>query len=149
MERRPAVLLGLSRNGLAKLRIRLRKRIQPRNQGAVVEHRAAYKQGRFLPLKDLFDDADGVEAELAGGIALVGIDEVDQVMRHACALGGGGLRCADVHAAVDLRRIDRDDFEWILLSETQGEGALAARGRPEERERRRQALAAAGDVDER
>ena len=56
-------------------------------------------------------------------------------MRHARALGGAGLRSADVHAAVDLRRIDETISTGSFSASAQGEARLAARRRPEQGER--------------
>ena len=65
----------------------------------------------------------------AAEYASVGSDDVEQVVRDARALGGVGLRGADVHAAVDLRGVDRDDLAAEALGERERERALARRGR--------------------
>ena len=47
--------------------------------------------------------AAGLEGEVGGGeLALVRVADVEQVVAHRGALGGGGLVGADVHAAVHL-----------------------------------------------
>lgn len=45
-------------------------------------------------------------------------------MRHAGALGGGGLRRAEVEAAIDLHRIHRDDFAAERFGERERKGAF-------------------------
>ncbi len=49
-----------------------------------------------------------------------------RVMRHCCAIGCTGLRGADVHAAIDLSRVDRHDFKGNLFGELHCEDTLAA-----------------------
>ena len=138
VQRGPAVLRGARLDGLPDSRIRPRQLVQPGREGAVVEHRTADELVNFSPAKLVLDGADGTRAELAGGIALVRIHQVEEVMRHPRALGRAGLGGADVHAAVDLRRVDRDYLERILLGELQREARLAARRRSQQREGRAQ-----------
>ena len=62
-------------------------------------------------------------------IRLRRIEDVDQVVRDARAIGGRRLRRADVHAAIHLRGIDGDDLAAEALGERQRERTLARRGR--------------------
>ena len=53
---------------------------------------------------------------------------VEHVVRHQGALLGRGLGGADVHAAVDLHGVGRDDLAVVFLGEGDAEAGLA-RGR--------------------
>src|SRR5262249_7750329 len=72
---------------------------------------------------------------LVEGEPLGGVDEVDEVVGDALALGEGGLGGADVHAFVDLIGVGGDDLgsDPVLLvdqvGEGDGRGGLAAGGR--------------------
>jgi hypothetical protein len=133
--RRVGVELG------ADARIGLRQRIEAGDQRAVVEHRAAHEQGYFLSLKNLHHFLDGILAPPARRIAPIGIDDVDQVVRHLRAQLGARLRGADVHAAVDQRRVERHDLERQFRRELDRERGFAARRWAEERVGARQASA--------
>ena len=56
---------------------------------------------------------------------LVGIDEVDQVVRMPALLGGSYLSGADVEVAIDLCRIAGENFSGKLLGEMNGKSRLA------------------------
>jgi hypothetical protein len=101
----------------------------------VVEHRAADDERRFLPLENGLDCRKRVVPPAAGRIALVGVDEVDEVMRHPRAQRRAGLGGADVHAAIHQRRVHGHDLERQAPGELERERGLAARRRPEQRER--------------
>jgi hypothetical protein len=87
--------------------------------------------------EDALHGSDRVGAEAPGRVAPGRIDQVDQVVRHLRALDGRGLGRADVHAAVHQRRVHAHDFRGQARSEPHRQRRLAARGRPEERERDR------------
>ncbi len=133
MQRRPAAARRVGIELAALLRVGLRQRIEAGGEGAVVEHRAANQQRRFPPLENLADSADRVGAPAPGGVALIRIDDVDQVMRYALALYRARLGGADVHAPVNLRRIERDDLQGYLFRKRESERRLAARRGPQKR----------------
>jgi hypothetical protein len=56
-------------------------------------------------------------------------------VNDARAGGGIRLRGAHVHAAVHLRRIHAHDLDREVPCQLEGDGGLAARGRPEEEDR--------------
>jgi hypothetical protein len=70
------------------------------------------------------------------GISFGRCDEIDQVMRNACACRHIGFRGADIHAAIHLRGIDADDFHWKALGECQRQRAFSRRGRAHQQHRR-------------
>ena len=84
---------------------------------------------------DFRDQAQRIGAETSRGIRLRGIHDVDQVVGHALACGRVGLGGADVHAAIDLRRIDAHDFHRQSLGKGQGRRRLAARRGAEQEDR--------------
>jgi len=53
--------------------------------------------------------------EVGGAVTLQRIEDVDQVVRHLREFGRGGLGGADVHAAVNQRRVDADDLHRPAL----------------------------------
>lgn len=59
---------------------------------------------------------------------LVWLYYVNQVVRHAPALGQRGFGRADVEAAVDLSRVGGDDFDGRAVSQFQREAGLAGGG---------------------
>jgi hypothetical protein len=68
--------------------------------------------------------------------ALARLDEIEQVVAHALALGACGLRGADVHAAVDQHRVEREDLGACALGDRERELGLARRRRTDERAQR-------------
>src|SRR5690606_23829341 len=78
--------------GLAKERMRERTQEEAR---ASDQYRGA------PPGTDLIDPAPRIAREMAGAVALVRIDQVESVVRHAGALLRRRLGGADVHPAVD------------------------------------------------
>ena len=70
-----------------------------------------------------------VGAEARRRIRLGRRDQVDEVVRHACARRLVRLRRADVHPAIDLRGVDGDDLAAERVGERERERALARRGR--------------------
>ena len=78
-------------------------------------------------------DRRRIARELRGGVLLGRIDDVDEMMRNAAALGSRDLVGADVEAAIDRGRIAVDDLAVEPLGERERQRALAGRGRPEDR----------------
>jgi hypothetical protein len=46
-------------------------------------------------------------------------------MRHAALLGARRLRCPDIHPAVDLSRVRREDLAAFTLGDLKGDRALS------------------------
>ncbi len=61
----------------------------------------------------------------------VRVDHVDEVVRQPLPLVGRRLGGADIHAAVDLPRVGRDDLQGEARAQAQGEVGLAGGCRPD------------------
>ena len=97
------------------------KRIEAVEQRLEVQHRAADQQRHVAALANRRDRRARVGDEARRRIALGRVDDVDQVVRHGGALGGARLGGADVHAAVDERRVDADDLDRTPRRERGGD----------------------------
>ena len=69
---------------------------------------------------------------MRGGIGVGGIDDIDQMMRRHRAFFGGRFGRADIHLAIDQRRIDTDDFHRVPRGERQRGRGFAGCGRAEQ-----------------
>src|SRR6266576_936816 len=83
-----------------KLGIAAGTRKQTTCEHAVVKTCSAGKNRQPAPRVDVADDGRRVERELRGRVFCRGIDDVDQVMRDAAALGGRQLVGADIETAI-------------------------------------------------
>jgi len=79
-------------------------------EGAQIEAGSAGDDGKALARSYPLEGLTSKAAIFSGGERLVGIGDVDEVMRQACAVGGRGLGGADVHAAIDGDGVATDDF---------------------------------------
>ena len=105
------------------------------DDGLHVQAGAAHEQGPAPARLDVGDRGAGFGLEAHHRPLLVGVAHVDEVMRDAGPLGGRGLGGADVHAAVHLHRVHRDDLDVVeRLGDLQREPRLARRGGTDERE---------------
>ena len=111
-----------------------RHRVQAFEQRLEVQHRAADQQGQLAAGVDLGDQRSGIGREFGRAVGPHRIADVDQVVRHAAPLLAAGLGGADVHAAIDQRRIDTDDFGPVLESDRDRRRALARGGGPGQRQ---------------
>jgi hypothetical protein len=130
---RPAGACGALVDCRADRGIGLGQRVEAIEQRLEIEHRAADEQRDRAARADRRDRRVGVGDEARRRIALGRVDDVDQVVRHGSALGRARLRGADVHAAVDERRVDADDLDRPARRERGGDRqcgrALARRRR--------------------
>ena len=81
------------------------------DHGAQVEPGAPDQQGMVTPSGDGIDGGPGGRLELGNGELLVGIDQIEQMVRHLGPIGPAGLRRAHVHAAVDAHGVHRHDLD--------------------------------------
>ena len=102
--------------------------VEPFEQRFVVQHRAAHEQRQLAACADLGDEALRVKHEARGRVGLGWVDDVDEVVRRAGQLVGAGLGGADVHAAVDERRVDAHDLDRQHVGDGQRRGGLARSG---------------------
>ena len=112
---------------------------RPARRAAPVHHGAAGQQRHAAARADLVDQAQRVGAEFGRRVRLRGVQDVQQMLRHARLLGGRGFGGADVHASVDRGRIDVDDLHRPAFCQRQRGRALAGRGRAGQTDDRRQA----------
>ena len=132
VQRGPAARCGLGIERGAQAAVRRRHLVQAVEQRLEVEHRAADQQRQSAARVDLADQPRRVGDELRRRVGLARVEHVDQVMRHGGAFGGTGFGGADVHVAVDQRRVDADDFDAPVRLERFGDrerGRALARGR--------------------
>ena len=75
------------------------------------------------------DDRGARHSRKAVGVEdLAWITYVNQVVRHAPALGERGFRRADVEATVDLPGVGGDDFDGCVFGQFKGNAGLAGGG---------------------
>ena len=144
VQRRPAALRGLGIDRSSHSRIRLRHIRESTAQCTEIEHRAADQQRQLAAGTDVVDRAPRVAHELPGRVRLQRIENVDEVMRMPAQHLARRLAGADVHAAIDHRRIDADDLQVVPLRQAQREIRLAGAGRPEDQRNRRRAAPGRG-----
>ena len=95
--------------------------------------------------RDAGQHAVHVALEVGRREELVGIDQVEAVMRDARPVGGCDLGRADVHVAIDLARIGADDLASpSALGDGQRQLRLAGRGPAGDDQERRVASVAGG-----
>ena len=117
--------------------------VEPAGDGAQVQPGSAGEDRDAIPLADRGQRRTRVADEVGHRERLVGVDEVEAVVRDASAFGGRHLGRADVQAAEDLPRVGRDDLgrSPLLrdpLGEPDREPGLAGRRRTgDDQERRR------------
>src|SRR5262249_7683170 len=70
------------------------------------------------------------------GVRVVGAGDVDQMIRNAALLGDGNLVRANVGAAIDGRRVTRDDLAAKAFGKMQAQRALARRSRADDGEKK-------------
>ena len=129
VEDRAAEFVGLPLQPAAHGGIDRRTLEQAEEKRFEVERRAADEERRLAPR---LDGGDGglrpVEPPSHVG-RLPRVENVDQVVRHAAADGGGRLGRADVHAPIERHRVHRDDLGPESVGEVEGKGRLARPGR--------------------
>jgi hypothetical protein len=81
------------------------------------------------------DDGARVARVVGRRITIAGADDVDEMMRNAALRFGRDLVGADVDAAIDGRRIARDDLAAKRFREPQRELTLAGRRRTDDRDK--------------
>src|SRR5206468_6021068 len=105
---------------------------QAAGQGAKIKAGATGQDRQLAARVHVANYRRGVARVLRRGVLLGRIDDVDQVMRDAAAIGRRDLVGADVEAAIDGGRIAIDDLAVEALGEGQGQRALPGRGRAED-----------------
>ena len=136
VQRRPALLQSPRFDALAHVGIGSRHGVKAVHQRLEIQHGAADEQRQRAARANLGNQKGGVLHEGGGAVGLPGLADVNEMVRHRGALSGRGLGGANVHAAVDQRRIDADDFHrhrhrpGQALGEPQSGASLARGGGP-------------------
>jgi hypothetical protein len=108
-------------------------REEPAAERAQVQSRPARHDREAPPALDGIDRRPGQTRIVGGRELLVGIHDVDEVMRHFRPLLRAGLGAPDVEPAIHLQAVAGDDLASALAREVQGERALAGSGGPDDR----------------
>ena len=81
--------------------------------------------------EDCFDGAIGAILKFGQGQHVIGINAIDQVMRHSGQLIRRWFGGADVHLAVNLPRVGGDNLPAKLLRQRNTQRRFADSGRPD------------------
>ena len=125
---RPALRRGLLLQPGADGRVGRGHIVQPLLQRLEVQHAAAHQQRQLAALVDLAYQTPRIAHKLGCAIRLQRVADVDQVVRHRRAFGQRGFGRADVHAAVDQRRVHTDDFHRVRACYGHGRRRLSRGG---------------------
>ena len=101
----------------------------PGDERVDIQPRAADDDRQFSAREDVIHAGGRLLSVARDGVVFRGVGDVDHMMRHALHLFRRGLGRADVHAAVDLHRVGRDDLAPEPLRERHAERGLARGGR--------------------
>ena len=134
IEVQQAVLLFLLLQLAADLRIGGRQAVEAIDEGVVIHHGAAHNQRQAAARVDFAAQAQAVIQKIGHAVALRRVDDVDEVVRYGSALGRSGLSGADVHAAVNQRGIEADDFQRQLFGQSKRERGFTGGGGAEQGE---------------
>ena len=126
MEPCAAAFLGAVAQAAAQVFVALRAGEEAIGERAQVEAGSSRYDGEAAATGDVAQGGAGQAAVIAGGEGLVGIGDIDEMMRQASALLVSGLGGSQVNAAVDGNRVATDDFGVELFTESEGERGLAA-----------------------
>jgi hypothetical protein len=134
---RPAAFSGLGLYSLAQHRIGFRQIVQAIQQRAEIKHGAADQQGHPAACGDFGHQTPRIVTECRSRVGFRGIANVQQMMRREGKRFGIRFGRADIHATVDQRRIDTDDFQRKMLDQMDCERGLARGGGSHQKDRRR------------
>ena len=98
------------------------------SEGAQVEAGSAGDNGESSAAGDFAQGCASLSAVVAGGERLIGVGDIDEVVRDVGAFFGCGFGGAEIHTAIDGDGIATDDFAVEALGEGEGEGGFAAAG---------------------
>ena len=101
----------------------------PGDERVDVQPRTADDDRQFSPRENIVHAGGRLRRIARDGVIFRGVGDVDHMVRHALHLFRRWLGRADVHAAVDLHRVGRDDLAAQALRERHAERGLARGGR--------------------
>ena len=111
--------------------------VETLEEGADIEPGASHHHGQAAARANGVDAAERLPSEARGVIALVGLDNVEEMMRHRRLLRGRRLSRGHVHAAIDLARVGAHHLDGEAGGEVNGGRGLAHAGGPADDEKRR------------
>ena len=101
-------------------------------EGVVIEHGTADEDGNLSCLVSRLDFMRRIGSKTGSRVGLFRVKNVNEGVRitdEGCCVRFGG---ADIHAAIDLRRIDTNEVHGLTVSKGKGKIGLAGRGRTED-----------------
>ena len=101
-------------------------------EGVVIEHGTADEDGNLSRLKSRLDFMRRIGGKTGSRVGFFRVKNVNEGVRitdEGCSVRFGG---ADIHAAIDLRRIDTNEVHGMTVNEGKGKVGLAGRGRAED-----------------
>src|SRR6266536_1447577 len=114
------------------------RRVEAFQEGPDVESRAPHHHGQPAAPADSVDAGERLPSEARGVIALVGLDDVEEMVRHGRLLGAGRLPGGHVHAAIDLARVGTHHLDREACGKVEGGRGLShSRGPADDEKRRR------------
>ena len=137
VEHLSALAGGEARQLGAERRVGRRGGVESPHQRADVKPGAADHHRQASARANRVDGRPRLTGEACRVVRVVGLDGVDQMMRHDRALLGRRLARGDVHPAIDLARVGRHDLDGQTRAERHGGGSLADTGGPRDDEQRR------------
>ena len=117
---------------LAQLRVMRELLVEPAQGRAQVETGASDKERFTAARANRLDRRPRATPELPRAHGVLGLHLRHEMMRHASAFLGRGRRASDLHAAVDLPRVDADDLGVQRFRERETQRGLPHRGGAEE-----------------
>jgi len=121
--------MRLARQPRTQIFVVLRRQIDRARKRADVEAGSSRDDGAFAARVNVFDGIYRVGCEARRRVALIRIQEADEVMRHGRELLRRGRRSSNRHVAINLARVGADDFGAEPLRECDREFGLSRRGR--------------------
>gem|GEM_PF-4156142 len=144
--RKPLLIVPSARAALAQLlaaleprsncRVAGRTREQSLQQRPQIKARSADHHRHAPALLNLTQHVPCYARIFSGGEDLIGINHIDQMMRHALPRSFQNFRGPDVEAPVNLHRVAIHDLATHRQRNVNGQIALARRGRPQHNRQR-------------
>ena len=132
----PPTCFHLSEKGGAKRLIRTGRITQSMNQRSHVEARSPTTNGTRRSRYRALDFLNGQLAIRPGVKPFVGIDQVEKAMRHALSLFHRRLIGGNIHPAIDLARIGRQQIRFQAAGQLEPDLAFSHGGRPDQHDQR-------------
>ena len=135
VDRGVTVFVGLVLQTPAKREVGIGPLEQPAQQRLEIQSRTSHEQRPFAPPLDVQDGGSRPLAIRRDAGGFPGLDDVDQVVRDSAALVDRRLARADIHAAVQGRRVECDHLRAQPPRQSDTDRRLARSRRPREVDR--------------